>query len=195
MTAELPDARTLTDDDLFAPPTGEWKRLSPNYLRMKRMLIPTVWGVLFLIPAVILAVTKLWWALAILVPVALVWIGWRLWRAPRVYARWGYAERDEDIYLTSGLWSRSRHPNYFGEIVIWVGVFVTAAPVLVGWQWVALLSPLFVILLLTRVSGIPLLEARAEKKWGDRADYIAYRENTPSLIPRLTRPAVREKAA
>ena len=57
MTAELPDARTLTDDDLFAPPTGEWKRLSPNYLRMKRMLIPTVWGVLFLIPAVILAVT------------------------------------------------------------------------------------------------------------------------------------------
>ncbi|GAA3872249.1 PH domain-containing protein [Tessaracoccus defluvii] len=107
MTAELPDARTLTDDDLFAPPTGEWKRLSPNYLRMKRMLIPTVWGVLFLIPAVILAVTKLWWALAILVPVALVWIGWRLWRAPRVYARWGYAERDEDIYLTSGLWSRS----------------------------------------------------------------------------------------
>ena len=103
--------------------------------------------------------------------------------------------RNRDEFIRSGLWSRSRHPNYFGEIVIWVGVFVTAAPVLVGWQWVALLSPLFVILLLTRVSGIPLLEARAEKKWGDRADYIAYRENTPSLIPRLTRPAVREKAA
>ena len=102
---------------------------------------------------------------------------------------------NRDEFIRSGLWSRSRHPNYFGEIVIWVGVFVTAAPVLVGWQWVALLSPLFVILLLTRVSGIPLLEARAEKKWGDRADYIAYRENTPSLIPRLTRPAVREKAA
>lgn len=102
--------------------------------------------------------------------------------------------RNRDEFIRTGLWSRSRHPNYFGEIVIWVGVFVTAAPVLVGWQWVALLSPLFVILLLTRVSGIPLLEARAERKWGDRADYVAYREQTPVLIPRLTRPAVRETA-
>lgn len=102
---------------------------------------------------------------------------------------------NKDEFIRTGLWSRSRHPNYFGEIVLWVGVFLTAAPVLAGWQWVAILSPLFVFLLLTRVSGIPLLEARAEKKWGDRADYIAYRENTPSLIPRLTRPAVRESAA
>ncbi|MFJ6428894.1 DUF1295 domain-containing protein [Microbacterium maritypicum] len=103
--------------------------------------------------------------------------------------------RNRDEFIRTGLWSRSRHPNYFGEIVIWVGVFVTAAPVLVGWQWIALLSPLFVILLLTRVSGIPLLEARAEKKWGDRADYIAYRENTPVLIPKLTRGAVQETVA
>ena len=103
--------------------------------------------------------------------------------------------RHKDEFIRTGLWSRSRHPNYFGEIVIWVGVFLTAAPVLGGWQWVAILSPLFVILLLTRVSGIPLLEARAEKKWGDRADYIEYRESTPSLIPRLTRPVVRENAA
>lgn len=102
--------------------------------------------------------------------------------------------RNRDDFIRTGLWSRSRHPNYFGEIVIWVGVFLTAAPVLVGWQWVALLSPLFVILLLTRVSGIPLLEARAEKKWGDRADYVAYREQTPVLIPKLTRPAMRETA-
>ncbi|MBE7952853.1 DUF1295 domain-containing protein [Microbacterium sp. R1] len=101
---------------------------------------------------------------------------------------------NRDEFIRTGLWSRSRHPNYFGEIVIWVGVFLTAAPVLVGWQWVALLSPLFVILLLTRVSGIPLLEARAEKKWGDRADYVAYREQTPALIPKLTRPAMRETA-
>ncbi|WP_341955741.1 DUF1295 domain-containing protein [Microbacterium sp. LWH13-1.2] len=102
---------------------------------------------------------------------------------------------NKDEFIRTGLWSRSRHPNYFGEIVLWVGVFLTAAPVLTGWQWIAILSPLFVILLLTRVSGIPLLEARAEKKWGDRADYIEYRKHTPSLIPRLTRPAVRESAA
>nr|WP_314844551.1 DUF1295 domain-containing protein [uncultured Microbacterium sp.] len=102
---------------------------------------------------------------------------------------------NKNEFIRTGLWSRSRHPNYFGEIVIWVGVFLTAAPVLAGWQWVALISPLFVILLLTRVSGIPLLEARAEKKWGDRADYIAYRDSTPALIPTLTRPAVPQAAA
>ena len=94
---------------------------------------------------------------------------------------------NKDEFIRTGLWSRSRHPNYFGEILVWVGVFVTAAPVLAGWQWIAVLSPAFVVLLLTRVSGIPLLEARADAKWGKRADYVAYRESTPVLIPKLTR--------
>ena len=89
-------------------------------------------------------------------------------------------------FIRTGLWSRSRHPNYFGEILVWVGVFVVAAPVLQGWQWVAVLSPLFVVLLLTRVSGIPLLEKRADERWGGRADYRAYRDRTPVLIPALT---------
>lgn len=89
-------------------------------------------------------------------------------------------------FIRTGLWSRSRHPNYFGEILVWIGVFVVAVPVLQGWQWVAVLSPLFVILLLTRVSGIPLLEKRADQKWGDRADYLAYRDRTPVLVPALT---------
>ena len=94
---------------------------------------------------------------------------------------------NKDEFIRTGLWSRSRHPNYFGEILVWVGVFVTAAPVLAGWQWIAVLSPAFVVLLLTRVSGIPLLEARADAKWGERADYVAYRDSTPVLIPKLTR--------
>ncbi|WP_144783808.1 DUF1295 domain-containing protein [Microbacterium sp. BH-3-3-3] len=89
-------------------------------------------------------------------------------------------------FIRTGLWSRSRHPNYFGEILVWVGVFVVAVPVLQGWQWVAVLSPLFVVLLLTRVSGIPLLEKRADERWGDRADYRAYRDRTPVLIPALS---------
>ncbi|WAC70137.1 MULTISPECIES: DUF1295 domain-containing protein [Microbacterium] len=89
-------------------------------------------------------------------------------------------------FIRTGLWSRSRHPNYFGEILVWVGVFLVAVPVLKGWQWVAVLSPLFVVLLLTRVSGIPLLEKRADERWGDRSDYLAYRDRTPVLIPALT---------
>lgn len=89
-------------------------------------------------------------------------------------------------FIRTGLWSRSRHPNYFGEIVLWIGVAIIAIPVLQGWQWVAMISPLFVTLLLTRVSGIPLLEKKADKKWGGQEDYDAYKKNTPVLIPRLT---------
>ena len=88
-------------------------------------------------------------------------------------------------FIQTGLWSVSRHPNYFGEIVLWIGVLIIAAPALQGWQWVALLSPVFVVVLLTRVSGIPLLEAKAERKWGDDPAYLAYRARTPRLIPRF----------
>lgn len=88
-------------------------------------------------------------------------------------------------FIQTGLWSRSRHPNYFGEIILWVGVAIIALPVLQGWQWVALISPVFVTLLLTRVSGIPLLEIKADKKWGGQEDYEAYKKKTPVLIPKL----------
>lgn len=88
-------------------------------------------------------------------------------------------------FITTGLWSKSRHPNYFGEILVWIGVAVIALPVLRGWQWVALISPVFVTLLLTKVSGVPLLEAKAERKWGGQPDYEAYRQSTPVLVPRL----------
>lgn len=88
-------------------------------------------------------------------------------------------------FIQTGLWSRSRHPNYFGEILLWVGIAVIALPVLQGWQWVALISPLFVTFLLTRVSGVPLLEQKADKKWGGQADYEEYKKNTPVLIPKF----------
>ncbi len=88
-------------------------------------------------------------------------------------------------FIRTGLWSRSRHPNYFGEIVLWLGVAIIAIPVLQGWQWVAMISPLFVALLLTRISGIPLLEKKSDTKWGGQAEYEEYKKNTPVLIPRL----------
>jgi steroid 5-alpha reductase family enzyme len=88
-------------------------------------------------------------------------------------------------FIQAGLWSRSRHPNYFGEITLWVGIAIIALPVLQGWQWAALISPVFVTLLITRVSGVPLLEKKADKKWGGQPDYEAYKKRTPVLIPRL----------
>lgn len=88
-------------------------------------------------------------------------------------------------FISTGLWSRSRHPNYFGEIVLWVGVLLVAVPVLEGWQWVALLSPVFVALLLIKGSGIPPLEKKADTKWGGQPDYEAYKRNTPVLVPKV----------
>lgn len=91
-------------------------------------------------------------------------------------------------FIQTGLWARSRHPNYFGEILLWIGVTFVALPILQGWQWIALLSPLFVTLLLTRISGIPILEKRADEKWGGQSDYEAYKKETPLLIPCLKSP-------
>lgn len=86
-------------------------------------------------------------------------------------------------FIQSGLWSWSRHPNYFGEIMLWVGVAVAALPALSGWQYVGLLSPVFVALLLTRGSGIPLLEKRAQATWGDDPEYQSYVRRTSVLVP------------
>jgi steroid 5-alpha reductase family enzyme len=86
-------------------------------------------------------------------------------------------------FINTGLWSWSRHPNYFGEIVLWVGVAIIALPTLSGWTWLTLISPLFVILLLTRISGVPMLEARADEKWGGQEDYKTYKSRTSVLIP------------
>jgi steroid 5-alpha reductase family enzyme len=92
--------------------------------------------------------------------------------------------RNRDRFIASGLWAWSRHPNYFGEILLWTGVALAALPALSGWSLATLVSPLFVYVLLTRVSGIPLLEARSDAKWGQDAEYQAYRARTPVLWPR-----------
>lgn len=91
---------------------------------------------------------------------------------------------NEGKFISTGLWSWSRHPNYFGEIVLWIGVTIIALPILQGWQWVTLISPIFITLLLTRISGVPMLEKRADEKWGGQDDYEAYKASTSILIPR-----------
>ncbi len=87
-------------------------------------------------------------------------------------------------FIQSGLWAWSRHPNYFGEIVLWCGVFLMSTSVVEGWGLRGVVSPLFVAFLLMKVSGVPLLEARADERWGADPDFQRYKANTPVLLPR-----------
>ena len=95
------------------------------------------------------------------------------------------SQQGEKGFIHTGLWAYSRHPNYFGEIVLWTGISIIAFPVLSGWQYVTLISPVFVTLLLVRISGIPMLEASADKRWQGNAQYEAYKKSTPVLVPRF----------
>ncbi|MBA93797.1 MAG: hypothetical protein CMG47_01865 [Candidatus Marinimicrobia bacterium] len=92
---------------------------------------------------------------------------------------------NKDQFISSGLWSLSRHPNYFGEIILWIGVFIITIPSLSGIDYLTILSPLFVYTLLNKISGINLLEIKAQKRWGDLESYKAYRTKTPQLIPKF----------
>jgi len=95
--------------------------------------------------------------------------------------------KNKERWINTGLWKYSRHPNYLGEMLVWIGVCLFVLPGLVGIdKWLALISPLFIIVLLLFVSGIPLLEKSANKKWGKNKEYLAYKKNTPSLIPYQT---------
>tara|TARA_Y100001970_G_scaffold29439_1_gene36352 strand:- start:702 stop:1583 length:882 start_codon:yes stop_codon:yes gene_type:complete len=92
-------------------------------------------------------------------------------------------EKNRGKFISSGLWSISRHPNYFGEIILWIGIAIISLPTLSGFQYVTLISPLFIYLLLTRISGVNLLEESSDKKWGDLPEYEQYKKETPALVP------------
>ena len=90
-------------------------------------------------------------------------------------------------WIDSGLWSYSRHPNYLGEIMLWTGIACFGISCFSGMERLAWISPIFIYLLLTKISGVPILDRRGLEKWGDQPEYHKYREETPTLLPRLTR--------
>ena len=89
---------------------------------------------------------------------------------------------NKDKFISSGLWKYSRHPNYLGEIILWLGISLISLSSLEGFQYVTLVSPIFTYLLLVNVSGINLLEKSGDKKWGKLESYKKYKEKTPRLI-------------
>jgi len=105
---------------------------------------------------------------------------WQKWEFKR-------SSQGRGNFCSKGLWSISRHPNYLGELMIWISLFFLAAPGLEGISrtTLAAVSPAFISLLLLKVSGIPIAESRAEERFAGREDYEAYKANTPVLMPRL----------
>jgi steroid 5-alpha reductase family enzyme len=127
--------------------------------------------------------------------------------ADRQKSQWMKEKKEKkhsEEFLTRGLWSKSRHPNYFGEITLWTGIAITSVSILasaagqkgLGWSGspvaklsalaVAGVSPAFTLFLLTKVSGIPLSEKKYDKRYGGRKDYQEWKHHTPMLIPKLS---------
>jgi steroid 5-alpha reductase family enzyme len=88
-------------------------------------------------------------------------------------------------FIQSGLWKQVQHPNYLGEILCWLGVFICVIPSLENWEWLAIISPIWIVFLLVFVSGIPLLQKASQKKYGHLKSYQTYKKNTALLIPFL----------
>ena len=88
-------------------------------------------------------------------------------------------------FISTGLWSITRHPNYFGEFILWLGITIASLGYIDHYKYIVLLTPIFVYLLLTRVSGVNLLEEIGEKRWGNSKEYQKYKEKTPLFFPKL----------
>mgnify|MGYP001414745885 FL=1 len=89
-------------------------------------------------------------------------------------------------FINIGLWKYIRHPNYLGEIIIWVGIFIISLNYIHSLtSFLSILSPIFVFLLLRFITGVPQLEARGKEKWGHLDEYNSYKEKTGLLFPKF----------
>ncbi len=116
---------------------------------------------------------------------AAVWLVGLLVEALADAQKAAFRAKDENRgrFVASGLWRYSRHPNYFGEMLVWWGLFVSAVPVLHGAAFAVVVGPVFITLLLLFVSGIPPLERSADAKYGNDAEYRNYKRRTSILVP------------
>ena len=90
---------------------------------------------------------------------------------------------NKNKWIQTGLWKYSRHPNYFGEMLVWWGIFIFATPIMRGISFLNILSPIYITFILLFVSGIPLLEKSYDSKFGGDKKYQEYKRRTSILIP------------
>jgi len=97
--------------------------------------------------------------------------------------KFSFKEKNPDRFMNEGVYKSIRHPNYLGEILCWLGVWIFILPSLSGWLWISIISPLWITLLLVKISGIPLLEEKGERKYGSDPNYRSYMDSSHKLIP------------
>jgi len=155
--------------------------------------IQALWCFLVASPALVVTASKT----CATAPTAFDFVGWALWLfgfsfeviADRQKQQFREMPGERPTpFIASGLWAYSRHPNYFGEITMWVAMCISGSSCFVNAEWLAWLSPVTTWVLLLKVSGVPMLEKKGEDTWGALPEYQWYMKNTPCIIPRLTRP-------
>jgi steroid 5-alpha reductase family enzyme len=117
-----------------------------------------------------------------------LWVGviiWALGLGIETVADWQkytFKKRNKDSFVNIGVWRYARHPNYFGEMLVWWGVFFALVP-FTGWAWLAIIGPLSITSILLFVTGIPPLEKHMQKKYGKDPAFKQYVKNTRLLVP------------
>ena len=114
-----------------------------------------------------------------------IWLGGMLLEVVADYQKYTFRSNpaNRDKWISHGLWSVVRYPNYLGEILLWTGLFISASSTFEGADYLSVISPLFVAFLLTKVSGVPLLEHQNMKRWKDNPEFLLYVQRTPKMIP------------
>lgn len=92
-------------------------------------------------------------------------------------------QNNKGLFIQHGLWKWVQYPNYSGEIIFWCGIFISISPHLQAFEWCSIISPIWISLLLLRISGIPILNRSAKQKYGHLESFKKYHRSTPKLIP------------
>ena len=91
-------------------------------------------------------------------------------------------KENKEKFISTGLWSKSQHPNYFGEILLWSSIAMMSFSSLSGTQYLTMISPIFTYVLLVYISGVRMLDDMGNQKWGHLEEYKQYKKNTPVLF-------------
>lgn len=167
---------------------GRFDRLKTSFTRfLLTWVLQGMWVFMCAYPALIVLASPAKEEKTFLLLGTAIWLAGWLYEVVADRQKTNFNKKPENAgkFIQTGLWKQSRHPNYVGELVLWTGITVIAIPVYEGLQWLALITPIFVYWLLNKVSGVNLLEERADAKWGEDPAYQAYKKKTPIFFPKF----------